>query len=53
MSGLKRGVKRISRDPFAHSGFALIHAVTLHPFAHCVQMVSAANGLSHGRDLKR
>ncbi len=53
MSGLNRGVKRIRREPFAHSGFALIHAVTLQPFSHCVQMVSVASGLSHGRDLNR
>ena len=36
-------MNRTSRDPFAHSGFALIHAVTLQPFAHCVQIVSAAS----------
>ena len=28
-------------------------AVVLQPFSHCVQMVSVASGLSHGRDLKR
>jgi hypothetical protein len=50
---LNRGVNRISREPFAHSGLALIHAVMLQPFSHCVQMVSAAFGLSQGRDLNR
>ena len=44
---------RISRAPFAHSGFALSHAVVLQPFEHSVQMVSTASGLSQGRDLKR
>ena len=39
--------------PFAHSGFALIHAVVLQPFSQSVQIVSTACGLSHGRDLKR
>ena len=37
----------------AHSGFAFIQAVVLHPFEQNVQMVSPASGLSHGRDLKR
>src|SRR5215210_5278340 len=44
---------RIRREPFAHSGFALIHPVVLHPLAHSVQIVSTAVGLSHGRDRKR
>ena len=44
---------RARRAPFAHSGFALSHAVVLQPFAHSVQVVSTACGLSHGRERKR
>jgi hypothetical protein len=50
---LKRGVIRISRDPFAHSGFAFSHALVLHPFEQSVHVVSTTLGLSHGRLLKR
>ncbi len=52
-SGLNRGVTRTMRGPFAHSGFARIQTVVLHPFEHRVQIVSTASGLSHGRDLNR
>ena len=52
-SALRRGVKRTSCAPLAHSGLARSHAVVLQPFSHCVQMVSTALGLSQGRDLKR
>ena len=52
-SGLNRGVKRTRRDPLAHSGFALSHAVVLHPFEQSVHTVSTAFGLSQGRDLNR
>src|SRR4029453_19551659 len=52
-SGLKRGVTRARRAPFAHSGFALSHAVVLQPFAQSVQVVSTACGLSHGRERNR
>ena len=41
-SGLCRGVFRMSRAPFAHSGFALIHAVVLQPLEQNVQIVSTA-----------
>ena len=44
---------RMSCAPFAHSGFALIHAVVLQPFSQSVQIVSTACGLSHGRALNR
>ena len=52
-SGLKRGVMRASLGPLAHSGFARSHTVVAQPFAHSVQMLSTAVGLSHGRDLNR
>ncbi len=52
-SGLKRGVTRTMRGPFAHWGFARSHAAVLHPFEHRVQSVSTATRLSHGRDLNR
>ena len=52
-SGLNRGVIRTNCAPLAHSGLALSQRVMLHPFSHCVQMVSAAFGLSQGRDLNR
>src|SRR5262245_30620892 len=44
---------RMRRDPLAHSGLALSHAVVLQPFEHSVQVVSTACGLSHGRDRNR
>ena len=37
----------------AHSGLALSQLVVLQPFAHSVQVVSTACGLSHGRERKR
>ena len=42
----------MSCAPFAHSGFALIHAVVLQPFSQSVQIVSTASGLSHGPRLE-
>ena len=53
ISGLRRGVMRIRREPLAHSGLALSQALVLHPFEHSVHMVSTTPGLSHGRLLKR
>src|SRR5688500_17938047 len=50
---VSRGVMRASRAPFAHSGFAFNQPVVLQPFAHNVQIVSSACGLSHGRERKR
>ena len=35
-------MKRMSREPFAHSGLALSQAVVLQPFEHSVQIVSTA-----------
>ena len=53
ISGLSRGVIRMRRDPFAHSGLAFCHALVLHPFEHIVQIVSTTPGLSQGRLLNR
>src|SRR5262245_1411578 len=53
ISGLRRGVMRIRREPLAHSGLAFCHALVLHPFEHRVQVVSTTPGLSHGRLLNR
>ena len=50
-SGLYRGVVRMSWAPFAHSGFALIHAVVLQPFSHRVQSVDRFRGCPSRRDL--
>ena len=53
ISGLRRGVMRIRREPLAHSGFAFCHALVLQPFEHSVQVVSTTPGLSQGRLLNR
>jgi hypothetical protein len=50
---LKRGVIRISRDPFAHSGFAFSQALVLQPLEQSVHVVSTTFGLSQGRLLNR